>query len=143
MIVDSKIGRIILGAVLGLSASICLIALFHALDRVAPETANSYHYTQLITRCISPAFVASYLVLAALLGLLLRHPLGVALGMIIPYPIAAVIEISHDKTNHNLLPFEMMLSWGPALIVAFLAALLGCKLRNLISGRETPPVLGR
>ena len=57
-----------------------------------------------------------------------------AVGVLCAYAIRVTIDIHHDRTNHNLLPFEFVLDfvalWIPALIGGFFGAL---------ATRETAP----
>ena len=48
-----------------------------------------------------------------------------AVGMVLPLPIAMGIEMGRDATSHNLFPFEIIFMWFPALVVPYIAALVG------------------
>jgi hypothetical protein len=137
---NHKAVRLTVGVILGLTASVVLIAFFQAMGWISAPTQRSYVLTQTIARCVGPAFIAALLLLAALQGFLVRSALGVAAGMILPLPIAAGVEIYQDPTSHNLIPFEIVLYWGPTFLLAFGAALLGRKLRDRISGSLKPPI---
>ncbi|MDB6127106.1 MAG: hypothetical protein JWM35_1002 [Verrucomicrobia bacterium] len=130
--------RFLLGVVFGFTFIVPLIALFHFQHWVAPATTLSYAYTHMITRCLSPGFVVACLVIAFALGFLIRRAPGVALGMMLPLPIATDIELREDPTSHNLIPFEILATWVPAFLVLMFVAWLGTKLRNLVSGRGDP-----
>jgi ABC-type polysaccharide/polyol phosphate export permease len=67
-------------------------------------------------------------VLAALLGGVLRQRWPVAVGMMLPWPIACLIEIIQDPTSHNLLPADVIVCWLPAFGIAFLGTYVGRKL---------------
>ena len=128
--------RFFLGVVFGCTLVMPLIALFHAQGWTAPQTSLTYQYTQAVTRCLSPAFVGTCIVIAFALGFATRRSPGVALGMILPLPIAACIEMNEDPTSHNLIPFEIVITWVPAFLVLMIAAWLGTKLRNRVSRRD-------
>jgi len=68
--------------------------------------------------------------IAGALGYLTNRKLPVAFGLILPFPIALWIEISRDPTSHNLFPFEIILGWIPAFLVALLAAYVGARIRR-------------
>ena len=128
--------RFFLGVVFGVTLVMPLIALFHAQGWTAPQTSLTYQYTHAITRCLSPGFVAACILIALALGFATRRSPGVALGMILPLPIAACIELKEDPTSHNLIPFEIAITWLPAFLVLMIAAWLGTKLRDRVSGRD-------
>ena len=65
-------------------------------------------------------------------GYVLRTPVFTSLGMISLLPLAMAIEVAKDPTNHKLFPFEIVLYWIPAFLVAFIPALVGMKFRNAI-----------
>ena len=130
--------RFLLGVVFGFTAISALIALCHSQHWVAPATTLSYAYTHMITRCLSPGFVIACIAIAFVLGFLIRRTPGIALGMILPLPVAAGFELEQDPTSHNLIPFEIAVTWVPAFLVVAFMAWLGTKLRNRISGRDRP-----
>lgn len=49
--------------------------------------------------------------------------------MMSPLPLALIVEVLQDPTSHNLLPFEVVMLWAPAFLVAFFGATLGTHLR--------------
>jgi hypothetical protein len=51
-------------------------------------------------------------------------------GVMLPLPIAAVIEVIVDPTNHNLIPFEIILYWLPAFALAWAGAFFGSAMRK-------------
>jgi hypothetical protein len=50
-----------------------------------------------------------------------------------------VVEVFHDKTSHNLWPFEIVIALGIGFPVAFLGAALGRLLAKALRGDEPPP----
>ncbi|MBI2515891.1 MAG: hypothetical protein HYV95_03145 [Opitutae bacterium] len=134
------IGRI-LGVASGLAAMFLLVAACHHLGWAKTSTSQNYHYTETISNCLSVGAVLAYVLVAAALGYLLRTPPFIALGMMLPWPLAAAVEIAHDKTNHNLLPFEVIMVWAPAFFVAWGPARYAQKLRARIEQPAAPPVI--
>ena len=109
----------------GLAGSVALAALWHLFGGAAPRTQEGYDYTQYFTSCLSWPFAAAYFVLSFVLGWAVRRGWPVALGMMLPLPIAFGIEVASDPTSHNLIPFEMLLYWLPAFGLALLGGYLG------------------
>jgi hypothetical protein len=132
----------------GLVGTIALTTLWHLFvfgDASPPRDARSYAYTQYFTNCLSLPFAAAYFVLSIALGWTVRRGWPVALGMILPLPIAVQIEAAADPTNHNLLPFEVLFYWLPAFGLALLGGYLGKIIRDKARAlmeefaRETAP----
>lgn len=74
--------------------------------------------------------VVVFVCIAGVLGYLTHRKTPIALGLILPFPIALGIEISRDATSHNLFPFEIILGWIPAFLLALVAALVGARIRQ-------------
>lgn len=68
-------------------------------------------------------------------------PSFVVPGLAVPAAAMAriVVEVFHDKTSHNLWPFEIVIAVGIGLPVAFLGAALGRLLAKALRGDEPPP----
>ena len=132
----------------GFAGSVSLVTLWHLLRFASPPTYQSsiqagYDFTQYFIDCIGWSFVVAYSVVGLILGWMVhgklpaglgmigRLPIAlaievlpVALGMVLPLPIAVAIEVFQDPTSHNLIPFEVVVYWFPAFIVALCSA--GC-----------------
>ena len=89
-------------------------------------------------------FVLSFLALGGILGLAFQQAWAAALGLVTPLPAAVVIEFVQDRTSHNLLPFEFLFYWCPALILAAGGVLAGWVLRRaMMRWRGGPHFLRR
>lgn len=119
-----------LGVALGLVAIVALATFCHLLGYAAPQAEAGYPLTSFFTGCIGWPFVAAYALAAGALGWATRSVRPVAAGMVLPLPLALVVEVVLDPTSHNLFPFEVVLYWLPAFAVAFLGARLGDGLRE-------------
>lgn len=119
-----------LGVALGVVAVVGLATLCHVLGYGAPQAEAGYPFTSYFTGCIGWPFAAAYALAAGALGWATRSAWPVALGMMLPLPLALVAEVVLDATSHNLLPFEIALFWLPAFGIAFLGARLGDGLRE-------------
>jgi peptidoglycan/LPS O-acetylase OafA/YrhL len=62
-------------------------------------------------------------------------------GLAVPAAAMAriVVEVMHDKTSHNLWPFEVVMALGIGIPVALAGALLGRLLAKALRGDEPPP----
>lgn len=112
------------GALAGLVGTVALASLWHLFGAASPKEAD-YVYTQYFTSCLGLGFAAAYFGLGFVLGWIVQRVAVVALGMILPLPIAFLIEVTLDRTSHNLIPFEILLVWLPAFSLALLGAYLG------------------
>jgi len=95
-----------------------------------------YQLTQYFTPTTWP-FVIAYTMISLLLGWGTRTTWPVALGMIFPLPIACSVDVSRDPTSHNLIPFEILLTWLPGFVIAVGAASCGRWLRRRMLLRAT------
>jgi hypothetical protein len=127
-----------LSVLAGLVGTIVLTALWHLLGGASPPTQAGYDYTQYFTTCLSWLFAAAYFVLSIALGGTVRRGWPVALGMILPLPIAFGIEVASDPTSHNLVPFEVLLYWLPAFGLALLGGYLGRIIAVRLAQRKNP-----
>jgi hypothetical protein len=127
----------VLALAAGLAASVGLAVLWHAAGWPLRRPGVGYPFTRYFTDCVGPASVAVLLAVSFALGWLLRRERLSALGMVLPLPIAAAIEIARDPTDHNLWPFEVVMIWLPTFAVLFLAAYAG---RRVAAARRRPPV---
>jgi hypothetical protein len=126
------------GAVLvvfvGWVGTMAMAAACHALGFASPAPPQGYAsavqpgyvYTDYLQNCVNPGSAVVYCALAVVLGCFFRRPLSVAAGMMLPWPIACAIELIRDSTSHNLLPFEVLFRWVPALSLALMGAWAGC-----------------
>jgi ABC-type thiamin/hydroxymethylpyrimidine transport system permease subunit len=62
-------------------------------------------------------------------------------GLAVPAAAMAriVVEVFHDKTSHNLWPFEIVMATGIGIPVALVGAALGRLLAKALRGDEPPP----
>jgi hypothetical protein len=115
--------------VAGAVACLLLAVAFHAAGWTSPYRSHGYQYSQYLSSCVGWGFAVVWLAVAIALGRLTRTAWPVALGMVAPLPLAALIEILGDSTSHNLLGLEIVLIWIPVVLVAFGAAFLGRRMR--------------
>lgn len=113
----------------GILTSIFLVALCHAVHLASTPREHGYVLSQYLSTCASVFFVLVFALAGALLGFLDFRRTPVALGMMSPLPLALIVEMLQDPTSHNLLPFEVVMLWAPAFLVAFFGATLGTRLR--------------
>jgi len=113
----------------GILTSIFLVALCHAAHLASTPRESGYALSQYLSTCASGFFVLVFALAGALLGFLDFRRTPVALGMMSPLPIALVVEVLQDPTSHNLLPFEILMLWVPAFLLAFVGATAGTHLR--------------
>lgn len=96
---------------------------------LAPEpVAAGYRYTQTLSQPLSWIVI----LIAAIgvgVGWLTGRKWAVGLGIVLPFAVAMALEISEDPTSHNLMPFEMLITWLPAFLIAATGAALGRRLR--------------
>jgi len=118
----------------GLAGTGASAAFWHLFGAAAPPTQDSYAYSHYFTSCLSWSFVAAYFGLSFILGWGLRRAWPLAVGMMLPLPIAFGVEVASDPTSHNLFPFEVLLYWLPA----FGLALLGGYLGTMVASRLAP-----
>lgn len=138
---NSKLAGRILGVVCGLTAMLVLVAACHRFGWAKTSASKNYFYTESLSNCLSIGFALAYLLSAAALGYLLRTPHFIALGMVLPWPLAAILEIARDSTNHNLWPFEVIIAWTPAFLAAWLPAHYARKLRTQVEQPAEPPMI--
>lgn len=94
-----------------------------------PSPQAGYELTHYFTP-ISWPFVIAYAIIGLILGAVTRKTWPVALGMIFTLPIACSVEVAQDSTSHNLIPFEILLTWLPGFVLALGAAYCGHWLRR-------------
>jgi len=135
--------RFVLGVLAGLAGVVVLAALWHLLGGAAPPRQENYEYSGYFLGCLSWPFAAAYFALSIALGWGVRRGWPVALGMVLPLPIAMGIEMASNPTSHNLMPFEVLLYWLPAFGLAFLGAHLGERLATRFAPMEAAPRGGK
>lgn len=112
--------RIVPGVIAGGAAVIILALVCHLTGFVSRPTQAGYPFTNYLAVCLNVGSIAVYLGLGGLLGYAFRQAVPVALGMMLPWPIACIIEMIRDPTSHNMFPFEAILFWTPAFFLALL-----------------------
>ena len=128
----------------GCAATVLLVWTWHAVGLASRPSSAGYTYSQYLTTCVSWPFVLSFLALGGMLGLAFQQAWAAALGLVTPLPAAVVIEFVQDRTSHNLLPFEFLFYWCPALILAAGGVLAGWALRRaMMRWRGGPHFLRR
>jgi hypothetical protein len=126
----------------GLASTIALAALWHLFGGAWPPTQAGYRYTEYFTACLTWPFAAAYFILSIALGWTVRRRWPVALGMMLPLPLAFVIEVVSDPTSHNLVPLEVLLYWLPALGLALLGGYLGEIIAARLTRKEMHQIRG-
>jgi hypothetical protein len=101
-------------------------------------TEVGYPCTNYLSTCFGFGAVAICFALSALLGYAFRQRWSVALGMMLPWPIACVLEIKRNPPSHNMFPFEAVVILLPAFLLAFLGATAAQELASRI-GRANKP----
>ena len=146
--------RLPVGLLAGFAASVSLATLWHLVGFVNPQIHEGsrsahtpgYEFSQYFTHCISWSFAAAYALVSLALGWKFQsgepaapveppvafsiETIPVALGMVLPLPIALLIEGIRDPTSHNLFPFEVLRFWLPAFLVAWGGAACGWLIRD-------------
>ena len=56
--------------------------------------------------------------------------LAMAVGAVCAFMIRVEIDIAHDRTSHNLLPFELLLDFVSVLAFSLVGALIGYNVRR-------------
>lgn len=115
----------------GLISTIGVLTLLHLVGHFSRPEHDSYFLSRLFTDNVGVLLVLSYFLASSVLGLFLKRPVDIALGMMAPLPLAVLIEVLLDSTSHNLLPFEALLYWLPAFGLAFLGSLVGARIRQV------------
>ena len=69
---------------------------------------------------------------------------AMAIGVLCAFMVRVQIDVARDRTNHNLLPFELILDFVSVLAFALVGALMGYKVRRRADnpteeGGWTPP----
>jgi hypothetical protein len=114
-----------IAAMAGLFTLPLLAGLWHVCRFAAPAERGDYHLTSFLTNCFSVFFFGAVFVVCVAAGWLTRFMLTYALMLIVPFPIALLIEVSEDPSSHNLLPFEIVFAWIPILLLAVSGVLVG------------------
>ncbi len=144
--------RLPVGLLAGFAASVSLATLWHLVGFVNPTIHEGYRsahtpgyeFSQYFTHCISWSFAAAYALVSLALGWKFQsgwraahwsdvvsiETIPVALGMVLPLPIALLIEGIRDPTSHNLFPIEVLVFWLPAFLVAWGGAACGWLIRD-------------
>jgi hypothetical protein len=125
----------VVAIVAGAIGTIALATVWHWAGLVTRPSEHSYRLSQYFMNCVSWPFIFAYAAVALVIGRLARTEWPVAIGMVLPLPIALVVEIIRDSTSHNLFPFEIGLYWVPALAIAY----LGARGRRVIDRFRRPP----
>ena len=56
--------------------------------------------------------------------------LAMAVGAVCAFMIRVQIDVAHDRTSHNLLPFELLLDFVSVLAFSLVGALIGYNVRR-------------
>ena len=115
--VTQRFSAFIAGLLVMLVLSVC----FHRLGH-PPQPSSEYRYSNFLLGALSLPFGVAYLVASTGLGFFFRRAWPVALGMVLPWPLAFALEVSASSSSHNLFPFEAALVWLPAFFIALLGA---------------------
>jgi len=129
----------IVAVVAGWASVMALVVLCHLFGFASHSSEGvGYPFTTYLASTFNKPVVGVYLLLSALLGAGFRRGWPVALGMMLPWPIACAIEVSRDPTSHNLLPFDIIL-WGAVFAVGLMGAFVGrlilSRMRKMVAPR--------
>lgn len=122
--------RRLIAIVCGGAATITITVVWSVFDPNIATPSASYPLTDFFLRSIGLFFCAVYVSAAAALGWTFGMKKEIAAGMMMPLPIAAVIEVIVDPTSHNLIPFEIILYWLPAFAFAWAGAFFGSAMKK-------------
>jgi hypothetical protein len=111
------------------AAYVALALSWRALRLPANPPQAGYQYSQALSFSFRWELALSFF-LGGAIGWLTRRTALVALGMILPFAVAMCIEIAKDSTSHNLLPFEILISWMPVFLVSWGGAYVGLRFRE-------------
>ncbi len=114
---------------LAFGAYVALALAWRGLRLPANPPQAGYHYSQALSMAF-PRRLALSSVLGGTIGWLTGRTAHVALGTILPFAVATGVEIARDSTSHNLLPFEVLISWVPVFLVSWGAATIGQRFRK-------------
>jgi hypothetical protein len=117
------------GFLAGLAGSTLLAVVWNTLGFGSMPSHVGYELTRYFTP-ISWPFVIAHTIISLGLGWVTKTTWPVGLGMIFTLPIACSVELSQDSTSHNLIPFEILLTWLPGFVLAFGGAFCGRWLRR-------------
>ena len=130
---DTEVIDNVQGLAAGAAGTIVLTLISHFF--YTGHTADAeYRYTRWLTECVGWPYGAVYLLVSFWLGYALRRAFSIAFGMMSPLPVALGLEIFENATSHNLFPFEIVLTWLPAFIIAVVGSFSG----KLIADRYYP-----
>lgn len=133
-----RLSGVCLATLAGWVGTVALAVVLHSLGFASPAAEQGYPYTSYLQNCVNPGSAIVYCALAVVLGCLLRKPWPLAAGMMLPWPLACVVEIVRDPTSHNLLPFEPFIAWLPAFSLAVMGAYVGKWVFGRFSGDDEP-----
>ena len=128
--------RFFLSVTAGAVAVMALALVCHLIGFVSRPTQAGYPFTNYLAVSLNVGSIAVYIGLGGLLGYMFRQAVPVALGMMLPWPIACIVEMIQDPTSHNMFPFEAILFWTPAFFLALLGARFGRKMAERNSAAE-------
>ena len=114
-----------IAALAGLFTLPLLAGVWHVCHFAAPAERGDYHLTSFITNCFNVFFFAALFVICVGAGWTTRFAGTYAVMLMLPLPIAFLIEVSEDPTSHNLFPFEIAFTWIPIFALVVAGALLG------------------
>ena len=121
--------------VAGLLGTLVLAIGFHCLGHPPPPSAE-YRYTNFLLGALSLPFGAAYLAVSVGLAFFFGRTWVIALGMVLPWPLAFGLEVTANPSSHNLFPFEVVLLWLPALGTALFGTGLGKLLAGCLARRR-------
>jgi len=129
----------------GFLATILLVFIFDKFGLCAGEysISRSYSLSDVIGGCVGLqssqlkwSFIFVYFSMTFTLAILFRRVGSLALGLVMPLPMAVIIEGALDSTSHNLLGLEILFFWLPTVIATLAVAWLGekCSRAALLHG---------
>jgi hypothetical protein len=114
----------------GLISTVGLMVLLRVVGLMPPPEQDSYFLSRHASDNVGGLLLLLYFLASGVLGIVLKRPVEIAIGMMAPLPLAFLVEVLLDSTSHNLFPFEILLYWLPAFGLAFMGSLIGSRVRQ-------------
>ena len=109
--------------VAGLLGTLTVASCLHLMG-FSPAESAEYLYSNFLFHS-GVLYGLAYFAVSIILGFFFRNAWAIATGMVLPMPVALVLEVSANSSTHNLLPFEVLFFWLPAFFLAILGSRVG------------------